>query len=961
MSSKQTLYLIDGSSYLYRAFHALPPLTNASGAPTGAVYGVVNMLNKFLSETEPEHIAVLFDARGKTFRDEIFAEYKAQRPKMPDDLAVQIEPLHSTVEALGLPIIQVPGVEADDVIGTLCAEAQKLGWNTVVSTIDKDMAQLVADDVRLVNTMFNTELDRDGVVAKFGVQPEQIVDYLALVGDTSDNIPGVPGVGAKSAAGLLTTFGDLDGIYANLDNLAEAKVRGAKRIADKLTEHKDDAYLSRRLATIDCALELETEPAALKRRAPDVKTLRELYTKLEFGSLLKQLPHAAPGTPAGGAPAAPAPGTQGEMFGEGGNAGGDAGGEVGGERELEVVLSNKGLDNLVDALTGADGFAFDLHTERPGAIRSPLVALSFAWEQGNRVAYVPVGHHYDDAPEQLEAVAVLEALTPLLEGANGGGAGKAGKGKGAKGKGAGSKGADGGGAGRTVHDVKRVGHILERHGVTLGGVDRDLMLVSYVVNSTSGRHSLDELALKFGGLALDDYESLAGKGAKQRDFGDIDIEQAAAFIAPRTGCMARLRGVLEQELERESALQTLYEQVEQPLAHVLQRMERRGVLVDVARLAEQGTEIAEQLTTLESQAFDEAGQSFNLGSPKQLQEILFGQLGLPVKRKTPSGQPSTAEDVLEELSHDYRLPQIILEHRALAKLKSTYIDNLPKAVDPDTGRVHTTYQQAVAATGRLSSAEPNLQNIPVRRPEGRRIRRAFVAPEGQRLVSADYSQIELRIMAHLSGDESLVKAFAEDRDIHQATAAEVFGALSPEDVTADQRRSAKAINFGLIYGMSPFGLARQLGIDQASAREYVDLYFERYPGVRRFMDETRAKARDDGFVETVFGRRLYLPEINSRNYQRRQYAERSAINAPMQGTAADIIKRAMIAVEDWLGTLGERARLIMQVHDELVLEVAEEAIDEVTAGLVERMSGAASLAVPLKVETGVGENWDEAH
>jgi DNA polymerase-1 len=933
MAKSKTLYLIDGSSYLYRAFHALPPLTSASGEPTGAVYGVVNMLNKFLSETEPTHIAVLFDARGKTFRDEIFAEYKAQRPKMPDDLAAQIEPLHTAVDALGLPIIQMSGVEADDVIGTLCTEARAMGWQTVVSTIDKDMAQLVNDDVRLVNTMFNTELDREAVVAKFGVQPEQVVDYLALVGDTSDNIPGVPGIGAKSAAALLATFDSLDGIYANLERLAEAKVRGAKRIGEKLEAHRDDAYLSQRLATIDCALTLDVSPDGLERKAPDVATLRALYTRMEFGTLLKQLPHEAPGA---GATVAENPPAQTQMsLGMDDDAPQDTARPA---PQLEVVTSTDALAGLVDALGAAGTVALDAHTVRPGDAHGELVGFSFAWKGGERIAYVPVGHETADSNGQLGEAAVLDALGGVLSGAT-----EARK------------------PAWVTHDVKRLAHLLARRGAALSERADDLQLMSYVVNSTNGRHSLDEIALKFGGLALTDYESLIGKGAKQIGLDAVEVQAAADFVAPRTACMLTLRSALAAELGKVPALETLYEEMEKPLAHVLRRMESRGVLVNVERLATQGAEIAAQLATLEAEAFEEAGRSFNLGSPKQLQEILFGELGLPVKRKTPSGQPSTAEDVLEELAEEYRLPKVILEHRALAKLKSTYIDNLPKAVDAQTGRVHTTYQQAVAATGRLSSADPNLQNIPVRRAEGRRIRRAFGAPDGYRVVSADYSQIELRIMAHLSGDESLVKAFADDRDIHQATAAEVFGALSLDDVTADQRRSAKAINFGLIYGMSPFGLARQLGIDQASARRYVDLYFERYPGVKRFMEETRAQAREAGYVETVFGRRLYLPEIRSRNHQRRQYAERSAINAPMQGTAADIIKRAMIAVENWLAAGDLDARLIMQVHDELVLEVAADAVEPLAEGLVARMSGAAELAVPLRVETGVGDNWEEAH
>ncbi|MEM9384019.1 MAG: DNA polymerase I [Pseudomonadota bacterium] len=912
---RNTLYLIDGSSYLYRAFHALPPLTSADGRPTGAVYGVVNMLNKFLQETEPTHIAVLFDARGKTFRDDIYAEYKAQRPSMPDDLKVQIEPLYATVRALGMPIVQVPGVEADDVIGTLCTQARTAGWKTVVSTIDKDMAQLVNDDVRLVNTMFDTQLDREGVIAKFGVQPEQIVDYLALVGDTSDNIPGVPGVGQKSAAGLLGTFEHLDGIYANLDRLAEAKVRGAKRIGEKLSEHREDAYLSRQLATIRCDLDLEVNATGLAREAPDVGALRTLYTELEFGTLLRQLPHDAPGA-SHAQPSAPH-------------------GEQTSERSLQLVSDEATLKDLTSTLTTQARIALDVHTLRPEQqSAADLVGISVAWEGGARVAYLPTAHRYPGVPDQLPVNALIEALRPLLEGT----------------------------PSLVAHDAKRVRHVLAYWNVAATAIDSDLMLASYVVNSTTGRHSLDELGLKYGGLALDDYVSIAGKGAKQLGFDELEIERAAEWIAPRTAAMLSLHDTLIGQLEATPALANLYRDLELPLAEVLRRMEARGVLVDAEQLAEQGKEIGAQLKTLETRAFEEAGETFNLGSPKQLQEILFGKLGLPVSRKTPSGQPSTAEDVLEELSQDFALPRLILEHRALAKLKSTYIDSLPRVASEQDGRVRTTYHQAVAATGRLSSADPNMQNIPIRRPEGRRIRRAFVPAPGWRLISADYSQIELRIMAHLSDDENLVRAFAEDRDIHQATAAEVFGALSVEEVTADQRRSAKAINFGLIYGMSPFGLARQLGIPQSAAREYVDRYFERYPGVRRFMDDTRAQAREDGYVETVFGRRLYLPEINSRNYQRRQYAERSAINAPMQGTAADIIKRAMIAVEQWLSDEHARdARLIMQVHDELVVEVSEDAVSDVSSGLVRRMSGAAELAVPLKVEAGGGRNWEEAH
>jgi DNA polymerase I len=924
----RTLVLVDGSSYLYRAFHALPPLANSRGEPTGAVLGVLNMLLRMQREQGPELVAVVFDAPGKTFRDELFAEYKSHRPPMPDDLRSQIEPLVAAVQALGLPLLRVSGVEADDVIGTLAQRAVAAGLQVLISTGDKDMAQLVNERVTLVNTMTNSSLDRAGVKIKFDVYPEQIVDYLALVGDASDNIPGVPKVGPKTAAKWLNE-------YRTLDNLMEQQDKIEGKVGESLRASTVDLALSRELAKIRCDVDLEVGPEDLRRGEPDVAKLRELYTRYELRSLLKGLDASFTLTSSASA------GERGEFAASGetspgpGPASPATSGEVGGwapGRDYELVLTAESLARWLEALRVADVFAFDTETSSLDYMQAEIVGVSFAVEPG-RAAYVPLAHTYPGAPDQLDREEVLGLLRPLLEDEN---------------------------RAKLGHHLKYDAHVLRNHGVELRGIRFDSMLESYVLNSTATRHDLDSVARLYLGVETIHYEDVAGKGAKQLNFRDVSVEVAAEYSAEDSDVALRLHRALWPRLEAEPALARLYTQIEQPLVPVLLEMEHCGVLVDAQMLRRQSQELSRGLVELEKRAHAAAGQPFNLESPKQLQEVLFGKLGLPVKRKTPTGQPSTAEDVLEELADEFELPRIIMEYRGLAKLRSTYTDKLPEQINARTGRVHTSYHQAVAATGRLSSTDPNLQNIPIRTAEGRRIRQAFVAPAGHVLVAADYSQIELRIMAHLSGDAGLLDAFAHDRDIHQATAAEVFGADSPDLVTPDQRRAAKAINFGLIYGMSAFGLARQLGIDRGAAQNYVDRYFQRYPGVKRYMDETRATAREQGFIETVFGRRLYLPEIRSRNAQLRQYAERSAINAPMQGTAADIIKRAMIEVHRWLR--GQpHARLMMQVHDELVLEVAEDRVDAVIGELRAHMTAAAELRVPLKVEVGVGQNWDEAH
>lgn len=904
MAKTQPLILVDGSSYLYRAYHALPPLATSRGEPTGAVYGVVSMLRRLHKDHAAGRIAVVFDARGKTFRDELFAEYKAHRPKMPEDLIAQIEPLHALVRALGFPVLQVEGVEADDVIGTLARRAAEAGEEVLISTGDKDMAQIVDGGITLVNTMTGKTLDRAGVKAKFGVWPEQIIDYLALVGDSSDNIPGVPKVGPKTAAKWLNEYGTLDAVIEHAGEIPG-------KVGESLRANLEQLALSRELARIRCDLELDLEPGRLQMDEPDHRTLAELYRRLEFRNWLAELGEEAPGAVAEAREEASPIDRSG----------------------YQTVLDEKTFAAWLKKLEQAELFAFDTETTSLYYMEAEIVGVSFATAPGE-AAYVPLAHHYVGAPRQLDRDAVLARLKPLLESAA---------------------------HHKVGHHIKYDAHVLFNHGIRLAGVRYDTMLESYVLDSSAGRHDMDSLAGRYLDHTTIHYEDVAGKGAKQKRFDQVPVEDAAPYAAEDADVTLRLHRALWPRLEQLAGPRRVFAEIEMPLIPVLMGMEHHGVLLDRERLASQSREISAKLAELERQAEAVAGQPFNLGSPKQLQEILFEQQGLPVIRKTPKGQPSTAEDVLEELAaQGHELPQIILAHRGLAKLKSTYTDRLPELINPETGRVHTSYHQAVAVTGRLSSSDPNLQNIPIRTPEGRRIRQAFVAPEGYRLLAADYSQIELRIMAHLSGDAGLIKAFAAGRDIHRATAAEVFG-LALEEVSDEQRRSAKAINFGLIYGMSAFGLARQLGIERGAAQEYVDLYFRRYPGVKEFMDATRRRAREQGYVETVFGRRLYLPEIRSRNVQLRQYAERTAINAPMQGTAADIIKRAMLEVDRWIRATDAPVRMVMQVHDELVFEVAEEALEEARAEIVRRMAGAAELRVALKVDAGSGKNWDEAH
>ena len=895
---EKPLILVDGSSYLYRAFHALPPLTNARGEPTGAVYGVVNMLRKLLDDYQPEHVAVVFDARGKTFRDDLYAEYKANRPPMPDELSAQVEPLLAIVRAMGLPLLQETGVEADDVIGTLALQAADAGMDTVISTGDKDMAQLVNGHVTLVNTMSNTTMDRDGVVEKFGVPPERIIDYLALVGDSSDNIPGIPKVGPKTAAKWLNQYGSLDEIISHAD-----EIRG--KVGESLRNNLDQLPLSRQLATIRCDLELDVGPRDLQLQPADTDTLRDWYKRLEFRRWLQELP-------AGDDEEEDCPPAL--------------------EVEYETILSQKQLNHWLDRLESAPLFAFDTETTSLDYMLAEIVGVSFAVEAG-KAAYLPLAHDYEDAPQQLDRDATLARLKPLLETAS-----KA----------------------KLGHHLKYDRNVLANHGIVLDGIAYDTMLESYVLDSTASRHNLDALAHKYLGHQTVKYEDIAGKGVKQLSFNEVALEQAAPYAAEDADISLRLHETLWPRLQAVASLEKVFSDIEVPLITVLSDMEQTGVRVDTDMLAKQSDELAKSLEKIEQQAFELAGEDFNLGSPKQIQAILYEKQGLPVLAKTPKGAPSTAESVLQELALDYPLPKLILDYRSLSKLKSTYTDRLPEQVCQRTGRVHTSYHQAVAATGRLSSSDPNLQNIPVRTEEGRRIRQAFIAEPGYRILAADYSQIELRIMAHLSADQGLLDAFAAGADIHRATAAEVFG-MAPEQVSDDQRRSAKAINFGLIYGMSAFGLAKQLGIERGEAQRYVDLYFERYPGVRAYMEATREQAREQGYVETLFGRRLYLPEINARNAQRRQAAERTAINAPMQGTAADIIKRAMLDVHAWLAAEQPDLRMIMQVHDELVFEVADDSVEQVTPVIRKHMEQAASLAVPLLVDTGVGSNWDEAH
>ena len=901
--SDEKLVLVDGSSYLYRAYHALPSLSNAAGEPTGAIHGVLNMINKLVREQPTEHFVVIFDAPGKTFRDEMFEEYKANRPPMPDELRLQIDPLLEAVPAMGLPMLQIEGVEADDVIGTLCRLGVAAGMEVLVSTGDKDMAQLVEAGITLVNTMTGSQLDRDGVKEKFDVYPEQIIDYLALVGDASDNIPGVPKVGAKTAAKWLNEYNSVENIVANAD-----KIKG--KVGESLRENFEQLALSQKLATIRQDVALEQGPFELKKTAADSKVLHELYTRFELRTLLRQLADAD----TGGEAAAPEEAAADE------------------KGDYQTVLNKKDFDRWLKKIDNASLVAVDTETTSINYMQAELVGISLAVTAGE-AAYIPVAHDYPGAPDQLDRDEVLAALKGFLEDP---------------------------GKNKVGHHLKYDAHIFARYGISLRGMQFDSMLESYVLNSVATRHDMDSVARHYLGINTIHYEDVAGKGAKQLTFNQVDLEQAAPYAAEDADITLKLHQHLWGKLQQIPELQGVYEEIEQPLVPVLLEMEECGVLLDRDMLRKQSSELAGAMLELEKKAHELAGGPFNLGSPKQLQQILFTDQGLPVIRKTPKGQPSTAEDVLQELSHDYELPSVILEYRSVSKLKSTYTDKLPLQVSPDTGRVHTSYHQAVAATGRLSSTDPNLQNIPIRTAAGRRIREAFIAPEGALLLAADYSQIELRIMAHLSGDKGLLRAFADDRDIHQATAAEVFE-LELDEVTADHRRSAKAINFGLMYGMSAFGLAKQLGISRGEAQEYVNLYFDRYPGVKKFMDDIRDQARNAGYVETVFGRRLYLPEINARNAQRRQYAERSAINAPMQGTAADIIKKAMISVQHWLKSSGIDARMIMQVHDELVFEVEQSQADALRQQVVQLMSEAAVLAVPLKVEAGLGLNWNEAH
>jgi DNA polymerase-1 len=931
MSTPPDLVLVDGSSYLYRAFHALPPLTSSRGEPTGALLGVLNMLVKFMKEQRPARIAVVFDAPGRTFRDALFAEYKAQRPRMPDDLRAQIAPLFAVLRAQGLPLVREEGVEADDVIGTLACRAARGGQRVLISTSDKDMAQLVDGSITLINTMSNTSLDRDGVKAKFDVYPEQIIDYLALVGDTSDNIPGIAKVGPKTAAKWLSQYHSLDALIAHAGEI-EGKV------GENLRAGLATLELSRKLATLRTDLALEIALEDLRPGTPDVALLRELYTRYDLRSLLRQLD----------AESGPAPGALAEAPADAVGTALDAGAlravpppeaDVSTARpvstlarQYETILTWTQLEHWLERLRGAELIALDTATTTLDYMRAEIVGLSFCIEPGV-AAYLPLRHDYAGAPEQLDRDRALGALAPILAAPD---------------------------RPKLGHQLKFDRQVLENHGIRLEGMRYDTTLESYVWNSVATRHDLDGTAARYLGLTTIKLEDVAGKGAKQLAFGQVPIERASEYAAECADVTLRLHRELWGKLTGEPQLERLYEEFEQPLVPVLARMERRGVLIDRDKLRVHSREITAQLAELLALARNEAGFEFNVDSPKQLQQVLFEKLNLPVLRKTPTGQPSTAEDVLEELAETYPLPRIVLDYRALAKLRSTYTDRLPEQINERTGRVHTSYHQAVAQTGRLSSSDPNLQNIPIRRAEGRRIRQAFIAPPDHLLLAADYSQIELRIMAHLSGDDGLLAAFAADRDVHQATAAEVFS-VSLEAVSADQRRLAKIINFGLIYGMSPFGLARQLGIERSAAQHYVERYFARYPGVKRFMDTTRVLARERGYVETVFGRRLYLPDIRAANKQLQQYAERAAINAPMQGTAADIIKRAMISVDAWCEREQVPARLIMQVHDELVLEVHRDAAEAVTVAVRERMASAAELRVPLKIEVGIGSNWDEAH
>ena len=915
------LILVDGSSYLFRAYHALPALTNSKGLNTGAAKGVIGMIRKLVSDYAGDQVVVVFDAKGPTFRNDMYAEYKANRPPMPDELREQIEPIHQAIRAMGLPLICIGGVEADDVIGTLSVQAAAQKREVVISTGDKDMAQLVNDYVTLINTMNNTTMDHNGVVEKFGVPPDLIIDLLALMGDKVDNIPGVAGVGEKTATALLQHLGGIDAIFNQLEAVPDLPIRGAKSLATKLADAKEDAELSYELATIKTDCDLGLGEGDLDSNPPDQEALIGLFRELEFKTWLDALLQGTDGAASSG---------PGEDVGDGTLAAEPA--RASDAVDVTTVLDQAVLDEWLAKLQGATLFAFDTETTSLDYMVAEVVGVSFAVEAG-AAAYVPLAHDYPGAPDQLNREAVLEALKPLLEDEQ---------------------------VAKVGQHLKYDANVLANHGITLRGIHDDTMLESYVLDAAGSRHDLDTLALKYLGQRTIHFEDIAGKGAKQLTFNQVPIEQAAPYAAEDAEVTLRLHQLLSEKLDQEPALATLYRGLEIPLVSVLSRIERNGALVCRDTLAAHSQELGERILALESQAHELAGGPFNLGSPKQLGEILFNQLELPVLRKTPKGAPSTAEDVLAELALDYPLPAVLMEYRGLSKLKSTYTDKLPEMIDPRTGRVHTSYHQAVTATGRLSSSDPNLQNIPIRTEEGRRIRQAFIAAPGHQIVAADYSQIELRIMAHLSQDTGLLTAFAEGLDVHSATAAEVFG-VGIDAVSGDQRRKAKAINFGLIYGMSAFGLGKQLGIGRNEAQEYIDLYFARYPGVADYMARTRESAHQTGYVETLRGRRLYLPEINARNRQRQQAAERTAINAPMQGTAADIIKMAMLAVDAWLTDSKINARLIMQVHDELVFEVESGAVEELSETVSQLMSGVGVLDVPLLVEAGTGDNWDQAH
>lgn len=922
------LILIDGSSYLYRAFHAYPGTMSNGEIPTNAVYGVVNMLRSMMRQFASDRIAVVFDAKGKTFRDDMYPEYKANRPPMPDDLRCQIEPLHNVIRAMGLPLICIPGVEADDVIGTLAYQASQQGMPVLISTGDKDMAQLVDDNVTLINTMTNVVMDREGVVEKFGIPPELIIDYLALMGDKVDNIPGVPGVGDKTATALLQGIGGLTKLYENLDDIAALGFRGSKTMAKKLVDNKDNAMLSYELATIKLDVELEETPESLLKAEPSTDELIKLYGQLTFKSWLNELLE-------GGTGVVEADESTGAA--RGGSAASKADMDTSAVKidrsQYETILDEASFNAWLDKLKASELFAFDTETDSLDYMVANLVGLSFATDEGI-AAYVPVAHDYLDAPQQLDRDWVLEQLKPILEDEA---------------------------QAKVGQNLKYDASVLARYSIEMKGIKHDTMLASYVYNSVGGKHDMDSLALRFLQHSCISFEQIAGKGKNQLTFNQIDLDEASPYAAEDADVTLRLHNRLFANIEQDEKLKTVYEEIEMPLVPVLSRIERTGVLIDDMKLSAQSVEIAARLDELEQKAYEIAEQEFNMNSPKQLQALLFEKMGLPVIKKTPSGTPSTNEEVLQELALDYPLPKLILEYRGLAKLKSTYTDKLPKMINPSTGRVHTSYHQAVTATGRLSSTDPNLQNIPIRNEEGRRIRQAFVAPTGYKILAVDYSQIELRIMAHLSGDQALLDAFRDGKDIHAATAAEIMG-VSIEDVSSEQRRRAKAVNFGLIYGMSAFGLAKQLGIPRGEAQAYMDKYFERYPGVMQYMEDTRSAASEQGFVETIFGRRLHLPEIQSRNGMRRKAAERAAINAPMQGTAADIIKKAMLLVDQWIQEEGNgRVKLLMQVHDELVFEVEESSLSEIESKVQNLMESAAELKVPLVAEAGHGDNWDQAH